>query len=166
MDGQLMPNSYTYTELEAMGVFEFDDIEVKQTIKSNWTNIHSYYFPEKVASSEIAVDEYGQVYRQSTSVPVQNHYRIDEYGQVIRTGYDSPSSSSSSSSSTRTSTSSSSSSNSSTYNSSSNDNTVWKVLGTIVVIIICIAIAVGTNGYGTPLAFGGYYAIRGIWNKD
>ena len=47
IDGDIMPNSYTYEELVLNGIFEFDDIEVKKESKSNWTNIKSYYFPEE-----------------------------------------------------------------------------------------------------------------------
>ena len=43
-----MPNSYTYEELLLNGIFDFDDIEVKQVTKTNWTNIKSFYFPEEL----------------------------------------------------------------------------------------------------------------------
>jgi len=47
IDGEVMPNSYTYEELLLNDILDFDDIEVKQVTKSNWTNIKSFYFPEE-----------------------------------------------------------------------------------------------------------------------
>ena len=56
-------------------------------------------------------------------------------------------------------------SSSSPVSSSSNDGeTFLKILGTIFVIGIVIAIAVSTSGYGTPVAIGGYYALKSIWD--
>lgn len=48
--------------------------------------------------------------------------------------------------------------------SSDGGDTFLKVLGTIVVIGICVAIAVGTAGFGTPVAIGGYLALKQIWD--
>lgn len=45
IDGEVMPNSYTYEELLMNDILDFDDIEVKQVSKSKWTNIKSFYFP-------------------------------------------------------------------------------------------------------------------------
>ena len=39
IDGEVMPNSYTYEELLMNDILDFDDIEVKQVSKSKWTNI-------------------------------------------------------------------------------------------------------------------------------
>ncbi len=39
IDGEVMPNSYTYEELLLNDILDFDDIEIKQVSKSNWTNI-------------------------------------------------------------------------------------------------------------------------------
>ena len=47
IDGEVMPNSYTYEELLMNDILGFDDIEVKQVSKSKWTNIKSFYFPEE-----------------------------------------------------------------------------------------------------------------------
>lgn len=52
---------------------------------------------------------------------------------------------------------------SSTSNSDGGD-IFLKILGTIVVIGICVAIAVGTAGFGTPVAIGGYLALKQIWD--
>lgn len=48
--------------------------------------------------------------------------------------------------------------------SSDGVDTFFKVLGTIAVIGICIAIVVWTNGYGAPLGYGAYKAIQSIWD--
>ena len=48
--------------------------------------------------------------------------------------------------------------------SSDGIDTFLKVLGTIAVIGICIAIVVWTNGYGAPLGYGAYKAIQSIWD--
>ena len=71
-----------------------------------------------------------------------------------------------SSASKTTSTSKSTTTSTSTSTSSSSDagDIFLKVLGTIFVIGVCIAIAVGTSGYGTPIAFGGVYALKAIWD--
>lgn len=159
IDGEISPNSYTYQELEDLGIFEFDEIEIKQTNKQNWTPLTSYYFPEK-QDSNIDIDEYGQVHLRTNNGDTPK-YKIDEFGQIIRTDHENTSSNNSSQTST-----SSSSRNPSNYSSSSDDgwNTFWKVVGTIIVIGICIAIAACTNGYGTPVAAIGAYACKAIWN--
>ena len=66
IDGEVMPNSYTYEELLMNDILGFDDIEVKQVSKSKWTNIKSFYFPEE-HENEVSSD--------------QNYY-IGEDGQV------------------------------------------------------------------------------------
>ena len=64
------------------------------------------------------------------------------------------------------SSSSASSASSTTTSSSSGDGgeTFLKILGTIFVVGVVIAIAVSTSGYGTPIAIGGYYALKAIWD--
>jgi ribosomal protein L40E len=42
----------------------------------------------------------------------------------------------------------------------------WRVIATIILIIVAIAIVVGTGGIGTPVAFGIAYGIRSIWKKS
>jgi hypothetical protein len=156
IDGEISPNSYLYQELEGMDIFEFDDIEVKQVTKHNWTPLSAYYFPEK-QNSNIRVDEYGQVHLNSKTQSNSSQYSIDEFGQVIRANHEQNNS---------TNNTSSSNTNSASTSSSSDDgwDVFWKVILTIVVIGICIAIATCTNGYGTPLLIGGYYAVKYIWN--
>lgn len=56
IDGDVMPNSYTYEELLLNGILDFDDIEVKQVSKSKWTNIKSFYFPEE-HENEVSSDQ-------------------------------------------------------------------------------------------------------------
>lgn len=172
IDGEQSTDSYTYQELVDMGLFELDadslnGIEVKKTTKPNFTPLKSYYFPERQSNdSSYYVDEYGQIHRKNTSQRNDhNGAYVDEYGQIVRPNSPSRSSSSSSSS---TSTSSSSSSSSGSNYSSGNDGwtTFWRIIGTIIVIGLGIAISAGTGGYGTPIALGGYYALRAIWNDN
>jgi len=172
IDGEQSTDSYTYQELVDMGLFELDadslnGIEVKKTTKPNFTPLKSYCFPERQSNdSSYYVDEYGQIHRKNTSQRNDhNGAYVDEYGQIVRPNSPSRSSSSSSSS---TSTSSSSSSSSGSNYSSGNDGwtTFWRIIGTIIVIGLVIAISAGTSGYGTPIAVGGYYALRAIWNDN
>lgn len=152
-----------------MGLFELDadslkGIEVKKTTKPNFTPLKSYCFPERQSNeSSYYVDEYGQIHRRNSSQSNDhNGAYVDEFGQIVRPN--SPSSSSSSSTSTN---SSSTSSSGSTYSSGSDGwTTFWRIIGTIIVIGLVIAISAGTNGYGTPIAVGGYYALRAIWNDN
>lgn len=151
-----------------MGLFELDadslnGIEVKKTTKPNFTPLKSYCFPERQSNeSSYYVDEYGQIHRRNSSQSNDhNGAYVDEFGQIVRP-YNSGSDSSTNSSSTNTNT----SSTGSTY--SSNDDgwvTFWRVVGTIVVIGIVIAIIAATGGIATPVAFGAAYVLRAIW-KD
>lgn len=169
IDGEQSTGSYTYKELVDMGLFELDadslkGIEVKKTTKPNFTPLKSYCFPERQSNeSSYYVDEYGQIHRRNSSQSNDhNGAYVDEFGQIVRPN--SPSSSSSSSTSTN---SSSTSSSGSTYSSGSDGwTTFWRIIGTIIVIGLVIAISAGTNGYGTPIAVGGYYALRAIWNDN
>lgn len=155
-----------------MGLFELDadslnGIEVKKTTKPNFTPLKSYCFPERQSNeSSCYVDEYGQIHRKNASQS-NNHNGayVDEFGQIVRPN--SPSRSSSSSSSSTSTSSSSSSSSTSNYSSGSDGwTTFWRIIGTIIVIGLVIAISAGTSGYGTPIAVGGYYALRAIWNDN
>lgn len=169
IDGEQTPDSYTYQELVEMGIFDLDNdslngIEVKKTTKANFTPLKSYCFPERQSNeSSYYVDEYGQIHRRNSSQSNDhNGAYVDEFGQIVRPN--SPSSSSSSSTSTN---SSSTSSSGSTYSSGSDGwTTFWRIIGTIIVIGLVIAISAGTSGYGTPIAVGGYYALRAIWNDN
>ena len=168
IDGEQSTDSYTYQELVDMGIFDLDTnslngIEVKKTTKPNFTPLKSYCFPERQSSeSSYYVDEYGQIHRKNpTQSNSNNGAYVDEYGQIVR-----PNNSSNSSSTTSSSTNTNSSSSSPNY--SSNDDgweTFWRIVGTIVVIGIVIAIIAGTGGIATPIAFGAAYALRAIW-KD
>lgn len=155
-----------------MGLFELDadslnGIEVKKITKPNFTPLKSYCFPERQSNeSSYYVDEYGQIHRRNSSQSNDhNGAYVDEFGQIVRPN--SPSSSSSSSSSSTSTNSSSTSSSGSTYSSGSDGwTTFWRIIGTIIVIGLVIAISAGTSGYGTPIAVGGYYALRAIWNDN
>ena len=172
IDGEQSTDSYTYQELVDMGLFELDadsliGIEVKKITKPNFTPLKSYCFPERQSKeSSYYVDEYGQIHRRNSSQSNDhNGAYVDEFGQIVRPN--SPSSSSSSSSRSTSTNSSSTSSSGSTYSSGSDGwTTFWRIIGTIIVIGLVIAISAGTSGYGTPIAVGGYYALRAIWNDN
>ena len=36
----------------------------------------------------------------------------------------------------------------------------------IIIIVVAFAITAETNGYGTPIIFGGIAALRGIWKQN
>lgn len=166
IDGEQATDSYTYKELVDMGVFELDayrlnGIDVKKTTKPNFTPLKSYCFPERQSNeSSYYVNEYDQIHVRNASQSNDNNGAyVDEFGQIVRPN--SPNCSSSSSTSTSHSSSSSSASN---YSSGSDGwITFWKIIGTIIVIGLVIAISVGTSGYGTPIAVGAYCALRAIW---
>ena len=74
IDGQEAPESYTYEELRSMGVLDFDDIQVRKMLDSNWYSAKYYNFPESSSTPDIEIDEYGQI-RNS---PSRNNIQIDE----------------------------------------------------------------------------------------
>lgn len=163
-----MPDAYTYEELLLNDILEFDDIEVKQVSKKNWTNIKSYYFPEEheedqSTSQDLYVDENGQADfkgNQSKEKEPEPEYVINEFGEMVRRG------SSSSSSSAVTTSSSSSSTISSSTSSSSSDGNGWKIFFTIVAIIIFIVITCTTGWGSIPAGVAGYYVLKSIWGDD
>lgn len=170
MDGEVMPNSYSYEELLLNDIFDFDDIEVKQVSKSNWTNIKSFYFPEEhesatsQSSSDFYVDDKGQAHfrNQGNKKEEQPEFIINEFGEAVsRNNIGGGSSSNSSSSS-----SSSSSRSTSSSTSSSDDNTGWKVFFTIVAIIIFIIITCTTGWGSIPAGAVGYVILRSIWSDS
>ncbi|MDE6668378.1 MAG: hypothetical protein K2K26_01695 [Muribaculaceae bacterium] len=149
IDGEVMPNSYTYEELLLNDILDFDDIEIKQISKTNWSSIKEYCFPEEHEndSSDIdkyTVDENGQVHFNRSNQEVSttnNNYMINEFGEVVNR--DNIGSSSSFPIGNNGSSTVSRASRSSTYNSSissSDDNTGWKVILTIIAILILIVI--------------------------
>lgn len=152
IDGQETPKSYSYEELRSMGVLDFDDIQIRKTLDSNWYSAKYYNFPESSPTPDIEIDEYGQI-RNS---PSRNNIQIDEFGQIRGVTTSSSSSSTSSSSSSNSSSSSSSSSGDGVAN-------FFRVIGTIA--LIAIGIALVSSGYGTPVAVACAYGIREIW-KD
>lgn len=168
MDGEVMPNSYTYEELLLNDILEFDDIEVKQVSKSNWTNIKSYYFPEEheedqSTTQDFYVDENGQAHfkrNQSKRKELEPEYVINEFGEMVRRGGNSSNNSTGASSSSSTSTRSTSTS------SSSSDGNGWKIFFTIVAIIIFIVITCTTGWGSIPAGIVGYYTLKTIWGDD
>lgn len=171
IDGEVMPNSYTYEELLLNDILDFDDIEVKQVTKSNWTNIKSFYFPEEHTDcdpleSSYMVDENGQVHfnkpQEKKKKEKGQEYVIDEFGQVVSSSNIGGSNSSIPNSRDNTSTSSSTT----TSSSSSDNGTGWKIFFTIVAIIIFIVIT-ATTGWGSiPAGIVGYYTLKTIWGDD
>lgn len=151
IDGQETPKSYSYGELKSMGVLDFDDIQIRKALDNNWYSAKYYNFPEASSTPEVTVDEFGQIHNSKQ----RDNIQIDEFGQIrgITTG------SSGNSSSVNTSSRSTSSS------SSSDDGvtTFFRVIGTIA--LIAIGIALVASGYGAPAAIGCAYGIRQIW-KD
>lgn len=168
IDGEVMPNSYTYEELLLNDILEFDDIEVKQVSKSNWTNIKSYYFPEEheddqSTSQDFYGDENGQAHfngNQSKKKESDPEYVINEFGEMVRRG------SSSSSNSAGTTSTPTSSTRSSSSTSSSSDGNGWKIFFTIVAIVIFIVITCTTGWGSIPAGIVGYYTLKTIWGDD
>lgn len=167
IDGEVMPDSYTYEELVLNDVFEFDDIEVKKDSKSNWTNIKSYYFPEEHTSSEAQssdfyVDDSGQVHLNNGQPKKKEfEYVINEFGEMVQQG-------TSRKKNNRISSGTSSNTSSPSYSSStsSGDNTGWKVFFTIVAIIIFIVITCTTGWGSIPAGIVGYGVLKAIWSDD
>ena len=148
IDGQEAPDSYSYEELRAMGVLDFDDIQVRETLDSSWHSAKYYNFPEAGTAPQVEIDEYGQI---RTHEPSQDDIQIDEFGQIR-------------SNNTSTETDTTSSSN----NSKSDDGVVtfFKVLLTIAIIAGAAAIAIATVGWGTPIAYAAWKLIEAIWKDD
>lgn len=163
IDGVRSPDPYTYQELVNMGLFELDNdsmngIEVKTTSNPNFSPLKSYCFPESQSNdSSYYIDEYGQIHIKHANKNSSNK-GTDEYRQITSTNSHSPASGSS----TRSGNSSPSSNN---Y-SSSNGSTFFRIIGTIIVIGLVILIIAGTNATGTPIALGGYFALRAIWKDN
>lgn len=172
MDGEVMPNSYTYEELLLNDILDFDDIEVKQVSKSKWTNIKAFYFPEEhdeVQSSadNFSIGEDGLVHfnkqKDNAKAQTQQEYVIDEFGQVVSKNNIGGGSNSNSTSRTDTTTTSRPTTSSS---SSSEDNTGWKIFWTIVAIIVFIAITCTTGWGSIPAGIVGYWTLKSIWGDD
>lgn len=163
-----MPNSYSYEELLFNGVFDFEDIEVKQIFQSDWTSIRSYYFPEEHDTSSqdvqgVYVDENDPVgfSNKDRKCQSQEDYTIDEFGQVVsRRNIGGGSNANTSSTST------SSSSYSQSYNTSSDDGNGWKIFLTIVAIIVFILITCTTGWGAVPAGVVGYLTLKNIWSDD
>lgn len=169
IDGEIMPKSYTYKELLLNDILDFDDIEIKQVTKSNWTKIKSFYFPEEHEEGlsevpEFYIDENGQAQfkennKKETQALSKQEYIIDEFGQVVSqnniggglsTGSENLSVSS----------------GSSDNNASSDDNVGWKILLTIVFVVLFIIITC-TTGWGTfPAGIVGYLLLKNIWSDN
>ena len=171
IDGEVMPNSFTYEELLLNDILDFDDIEVKQVTKTNWTNIKSFYFPEEhdqtlALEDNYSIGEDGQAHfkdkKEKKTSQNQQEYTIDEFSQVVSNN--NIGGSSNSTSNTREITSSTPRSTSSS--SGSDDNTGWKIFFTIVAIIIFIVITCTTGWGSIPAGIVGYWTLKSIWGND
>ena len=161
IDGDVMPSTYTYEELLLHDIFDFDDIEVKPTTHSTWTNINEFYFPEEHQEDDALGNSEKDVYSGTGSeTQKQQNFIIDEFGQVVSNkniGGGSSSTASSASSSSR-------------YrdNHSGDDKSsagiVWKIILTIITIIIFIVITCTTGWGSIPAGAVGFVALRAIWS--
>ena len=146
IDGELSSKTFTYNELEEMGVFRLDanslvGFEVKNTQEVYFVPINSYNFPERQSNTQsYSVDEFGQIHMANRRVNVPR--------QEIYTG-PTPSSIDSSSSSDAWAT-------------------TLKVLGTIAILAIVIAILVnlGSSIWTAGVMAAGVYLLKMIWNND
>lgn len=167
IDGDIMPDSYTFDELLLNDMFECGSIEVKPVGKGKWEDINIYDFPEEDDKSSTGSDFYigndGQAYFQnSTSSPKtekKQDYVIDEFGQVVRNGINQPKSDTAKNNSANTS--------SRISNTSSESSDIgWKIFFTIIAIIIFIIVTCTTGWGSIPAGVVCYVTIRGIWNSD
>ena len=81
IDGEVMPNSFTYEELLLNDILDFDDIEVKQVTKTNWTNIKSFYFPEEhdqtlALEDNYSIGEDGQAHFKDKNILLMNLVKL------------------------------------------------------------------------------------------
>lgn len=131
IDGEQSTDSYTYQELVDMGLFELDKenlngIEVKKTTNKIFEPIKSFCFPERQSNeSSYHIDEYGQIHRRPASSSVPNN---------------STSSTTSSSTSASSGTGSNSSPSSSSSSSNDDNDILWRIIATIIVLVVGIFI--------------------------
>lgn len=168
IDGDVVANPFTYEELLLNDILVFDDIEVKQITKSNWTNIKSFYFPEErneapVSENNYSTGEDGQIsFKRKRLIQNQQEFTIDEFGQVVsQNNIGGGSNSTSNTHGTNSCTTSCMSSS-----SNSDDNTRWKIFFTIVAIIVFIAITCTTGWGALPVGVIGYFVLRAIWSGE
>lgn len=176
IDSEVMPNSYTYEELLLNDILDFDDIEVKQVSKSNWTNIKSFYFPEeheedKSITQDFYVDESGQAHfmgNQSKKKESEPEYVINEFGEMVRRGDNFSNVNSSANRNGSSSSTGSSPSSFSSSSSSSSDFDGWKILKIIITVIIVgfVIAVIAVDGWGAisipPVA----WILNKMWNDN
>jgi len=149
IDGQETPKSYSYEELKSMGILDFDDIQIRKTLDSNWYSAKYYNFPEAGSPPQVVIDEYGQIHNSSQNSNIQ----IDEFGQIRGVSNDA-----------------SNTSSSSTSTSSSDEPgcgiIFLKLLLSAGAIGICIALGAASVGIATPvLAYAGWKSLEAIWSN-
>ena len=154
IDGEIMPNSFTYEELLLNGILEFDDIYIKNVYNQYWCKVSEFIFPEE--QDPAYLDGLGE-----SKAVSQATFEIDDCGQVINLGNiinthnTTPYSSNTTSNNT----------NQNHSNQSSDDGSIWKIIFTIIAIIIVIILFCNNVISGTVAAICGYMIIRQIW-KD
>ena len=150
IDGEIMPDSYTYEELLLNDILDFVDIEIKKESEYNWTKIEFFYFPEEqeegqTYENDFYIAEDGQVHFNGQLEEFRNNKHKDAEGH---TNLDMPSRI-----------------NSHTTNniSGSSDNIGWKIMITILIIIIFIAITCTIGWWSIPAGIIGYCILMSVW---
>lgn len=151
IDGEIMPNSFTYEELLLNEIFEFDDIYIKNVYNQYWCKVSEFTFPEEQDPAYLEGIGESKEVSQST-------FEIDDCGQVINRGNIIQTSDITSSSSNT-----SSNSNQNHSNQSSEDSSLWKIIFTIIAIIIVIILFCNNVISGTVAAICGVMIIIQIW---
>ncbi len=139
INGKEVTESYTYQELKDNGLFELDEnnmngIEVKNTMESDFTPLKSYCFPER---------KFGKELKYKSAKKTAGSYYIDEFGRIVkrikRKPDDEPS-------------------------SNENWKEVGKIILSIIVIVIAVAIYIAFDGkYSVPLVGAVVITLREIW---
>ena len=162
IDGEQSADSYTYQELVDMGLFELDSenlsgVEVKKATNKVFKPFESFSFPERQSNkSSYYVDEYGQIHRGDAA---------SSSSSSTSPSFPSSSGSTNTSSSGLSSPTPSSSSSNSTSNSDGWD-IFWRIIGTILVLVIGIPIIVniGEGFWSYVVGAVGYFILKSIWD--
>ena len=149
IDGEILPDTYTYEELLLNSILDFDDIELKPMSHSVWVKVIDFNFPEENDSFSIGDD--GTV----TFTSVSAH---------LNSG--TSSSQNSSSYSNFTTPRQAINSNVSSSTASDDDNIGYKILFTIIILVIAIVLCcMGIFGVIVGI-LGGGYVLGMIWLGD
>ena len=153
IDGQIMPNSFTYEELLLNGILEFDDIHIKNVYNQYWCKVSDFIFPEEQDPNFFNRTE-------SSMASSSNQFEIDECGQLINH-------SNLIQRSIRNTPISNSSINTQQNNSTQNPEkeSIWNIILTIIVIIAVIILLIYNVICGILSGICGYMFLRKIWNN-